>query len=348
MISIFNALAHFLVDAVCVAAVLGRGALGIELANAVVVYNTLAFSTQCVLGYILDRYGPCRRSLKTGGLLACAGMVIVAAGALDSLTVMAAACITGLGNSLFHVAGGIVTLKRSGGKAAPLGIFVAPGAFGVTVGTLYPQLCVYLAAALLALAGFGGALYLKGYASRGVPVGGAATPQRSLGSGEEPFPVLPVVLLTAAVAVRAIGGSAAVFSWKQGAVHTLLLTLFVFAGKALGGYLCDRIGCGKSAVLSIVPAAVLTAFFAGSMLPALAGQLLINLTMPVTLWMLYLLLPKEPGLAFGLAASALWPGTIIGMFIKLSGPARSVLILASFLFGAGAIIYADRYIRRGK
>ena len=122
----------------------------------------------------------------------------------------------------------------------------------------------------------------------------------------------------------------------------------MFAGKALGGYLCDRIGCGKSAVLSIVPAAVLTAFFAGSMLPALAGQLLINLTMPVTLWMLYLLLPKEPGLAFGLAASALWPGTIIGMFIKLSGPARSVLILASFLFGAGAIIYADRYIRRGK
>ena len=365
MISIFNALAHFLVDAVCVAAMLGRGALGIELANAVVVYNTLAFSTQCVLGYILDRYGLCRRSLKTGGLLACAGMVIVAAGALDSLTVMAAACITGLGNSLFHVAGGIVTLKRSGGKAAPLGIFVAPGAFGVTVGTLYPQLCVYLAAALLALAGFGGALYLKGYASRGaigaavrgtkgyaskgLPVGsGAATPESSLGSGEEPFPVAPVVLLTAAVAVRAIGGSAAVFSWKQGAVHTLLLTLFVFAGKALGGYLCDRIGCGKSAILSIVPAAVLTAFFAGSMLPALAGQLLINLTMPVTLWMLYLLLPKEPGLAFGLAASALWPGTIIGMFIKLSGPARSILILASFLFGAGAILYADRYIRREK
>ena len=360
MISIFNALAHFLVDAVCVAAVLGRGALGIELANAVVVYNTLAFSTQCVLGYILDRYGPCRRSLKAGGLLACAGMVIVAAGALDSLTVMAAACITGLGNSLFHVAGGIVTLKRSGGKAAPLGIFVAPGAFGVTVGTLYPQLCVYLAAALLALAGFGGALYLKGYASKGLPVGsgavttesslgsGAATPESSLGGEEEPFPVATVVLLTAAVAVRAIGGSASVFSWKQGAVHTLLLTLFVFAGKALGGYLCDRIGCGKSAVLSIVPAAVLTAFFAGSMLPALAGQLLINLTMPVTLWMLYLLLPKEPGLAFGLAASALWPGTIIGMFIKLSGPARSILILASFLFGAGAILYADRYIRREK
>ena len=333
----------------CVAAVLGRGALGIELANAVVVYNTLAFSTQCVLGYILDRYGPCRRSLKAGGLLACAGMVIVAAGALDSLTVMAAACITGLGNSLFHVAGGIVTLKRSGGKAAPLGIFVAPGAFGVTVGTLYPQLCVYLAAALLALAGFGGALYLKGYASKCLPVGsGAATPESSRGSGEEPFPVLPVVLLTAAVAVRAIGGSAAVFSWKQGAMHALLLTLFVFAGKALGGHLCDRIGCGKSAILSIVPAAVLTAFFAGSMLPALAGQLLINLTMPVTLWMLYLLLPKEPGLAFGLAASALWPGTIIGMFIKLSGPARSILILASFLFGAGAILYVDRYIRRGK
>ena len=39
------------------------------------------------------------------------------------------------------------------------------------------------------------------------------------------------------------------------------------------------------------------------------GQFLLNLTMPVTLWLLYLAMPDSPGFAFGLAASALWPGT---------------------------------------
>ena len=348
MTAVFNAIAHFLVDGVCVSAVLGFGAEGMTLSNAVVLYNTLAFSTQCAVGLFLDRINAKGRmpAVRLSGLLECLGMALVAAGALvcpllkaadPVLALFAMVTVVGLGNSLFHVAGGIVTLEKSGGKAAPLGVFVAPGAFGVTLGTLYPGVAVWLAAVLAAFAVLGAVLYRKEARVRkaGSPAGG-------------PFPMAPAVLLTAAVAVRAIGGSAAAFTWKDTAADALILTLFVFLGKALGGFLCDRIGAKASALASIIPAAVLTAYFGHSMGLSLAGQLLINLTMPVTLWLLHRLMPKDPGLAFGLAASALWPGTIIGMFIELTGAARSVLIIASFLFGAVAVIYSVKHIRGKK
>ena len=81
---------------------------------------------------------------------------------------------------------------------------------------------------------------------------------------------------------------------------------------------------------------------------SLIGQLLLNLSMPVTLWLLYRLMPQDPGLAFGLAASALWPGTIFGMYIKLTGPAAKALIILCFLFGLFAVLYSERIIKGGK
>ena len=61
--------------------------------------------------------------------------------------------------------------------------------------------------------------------------------------------------------------------------------------------------------------------------------------MPVTLWMLFRLLPDDPAFAFGLAASALWPGTIAGALFTLTGPALWACVIVSFLFGLVAILY---------
>ena len=161
-------------------------------------------------------------------------------------------------------------------------------------------------------------------------------------------PILPVVLLTLAVAVRAVGGSVVSFPWKTGTAAALILTFAVWAGKTAGGFVCDRLGPRKSAILSVPAAAILIAFCAVWMLPSLVGQFALNLTMPVTLWLLYRAMPDSPGFAFGLAASALWPGTIAGMLIPLTGSAACALTLASFLFGLGAILYSSGIIKQGE
>ena len=67
--------------------------------------------------------------------------------------------------------------------------------------------------------------------------------------------------------------------------------------------------------------------------------------MPVTLWLIYRAMPDSPGFAFGLAASALWPGTVAGMLINLSGAWNRALILVSFAAGLAAIIYAEKSLK---
>ena len=344
VITVFNAISHFLVDAACAGALFSSGTEAAGFGIAVIVYNTLAFSTQCLVGMLLDR--AVRQDRLRGdaemlyGSIQASAMFVTAAAAIAPLGLMVKAALLGLGNSLFHVSAGTVTLDRSSGKAAPLGIFVAPGAFGITIGSLFPGwidwICLLLGIAAISCFGF-----YRRSVFREDPESESLPEKHS-----ESDALLPAALLTAAVAVRAVGGSAAEFTWKEGAVPALVLTLFVFLGKGLGGFVCDRWGTVKPSLVTIGIAAALTAFFAKSMPLSLAGQFLINLSMPVTLWLLYRHLPDRPGLAFGLAASALWPGTLIGGLIKLSGPFRSLLIIICFAAGFGVIMYSDRRLRK--
>ncbi|MBE6909955.1 MAG: MFS transporter [Ruminococcaceae bacterium] len=325
-----DSLSHLLVDALCAATVLGGlRASSEELSAFILVYNTLAFSTQCLVGLAADR-------LRRHAVSASASILLIVAGFALPLPSVLRVCCVGVGNSVFHVAGGAMTLERSGGRAGALGVFVAPGAIGLALGTLWPELGAVFAA-LLALC-----------ALAVIPLERRApepdTPPAEDGGESE----LAVPLLALAVAVRAVGGSAVSFPWKSGAALSLLTVLFVFAGKTAGGWVCDRLGARRTALLSIIPAALLIAFCSAWAVPSLIGQFALNLTMPVTLWLLYRAMPDAPAFAFGLAASALWPGTIAGQLMTLTGPALWGCVLVSFLFGLWAILYAEKKIGEGR
>ena len=322
-----HAFAHLLVDALCAATIFGPLRAQTELAALIWLYNTLAFSTQCLVGLLADR-------MKGQRGAAAAAMLCVIAGFALPLPALGRIILVGLGNSLFHVAAGTETLRASGGRAAPLGIFVAPGAIGVTLGSLFPGLGPVLAALLAAAAA--ASLLCKPAAHPPVTAPAILPKRRSAAA----------LLLTAAVAVRAVGGSGVSFPWQNGPLPVLLTTGCVFAGKLCGGFLCDRLGPKRSAWLSVPAAALLITFCAAWALPAMLGQFAINLTMPVTLWLLYRAMPEAPGFAFGLAASALWPGTVAGKLIALTGPVRWVFLLLCFLFGLAAILYAASPLRK--
>lgn len=330
MILFLNSLLHLLVDGVCAATLFGALAEHPQLGMLVMLYNTLAFSTQCLVGLAADRIGRHPYAVVISSAMVVLGFAL-------RQPALAKVCLVGLGNSVFHVAGGTMTLQESRGKAGKLGIFVAPGCIGLTLGTLFPRLG-WLFALLLTVCA---AVFLP-FCSR--------TPMPLVYHHEESGVdgIWVPLLLTCAVAVRAVGGSAVTFPWKSDAALSIVMTLFVFGGKAAGGFLCDRLGARKTALLSIPPAAVLIAFGSFWMLPSLIGQLALNLTMPVTLWLLYKAMPDAPGFAFGLAASALWPGTIAGQLMTLTGPALWLCVLASFLFGRWAILHAIKRIHQTK
>ena len=332
---ILHSAAHLLVDALCASALFGPLGENPDLSVLILLYNTLAFSTQCFVGMAAD-------SAKKHVPAASLSMLFVVFGFILPVPAVLRVALIGIGNSVFHVAGGAFTLERSGGRAGVLGVFVAPGAIGLTLGTLRPSLGPVFAVLLTLTAAAEIPL------SRILP----APPEKEEAPYEKPEakkePLAAVLLLTAAVAIRAIGGSVVSFPWKTTALLTLTLTLFVWAGKTAGGFLCDRIGAKYAALLSVPAAAVLIAFFSARMIPSLAGQFALNLTMPVTLCLLYRAMPDSPGFAFGLAASALWPGTIAGKFITLTGPAAQALTVAAVFFGLFAIVRSARIIRKSE
>lgn len=331
---LLHAIAHLLVDALCAATLFGPVKSAAQDAGLLILlYNTLAFSTQCLVGLAADR-------MKKHAPSASVSMLAVVLGFALPLPPLLRVMLVGLGNSVFHVAGGAYTLEKSGGRAGRLGVFVAPGAIGLTLGTLWPSLGVLFAVLLTLCAVL--EIPLSRMRSGADSAGeNAAIPEPRAGHGRV---FVSVLLLIAAVATRAVGGAVVSFPWKTGAAAVLILTAAVWAGKTAGGFLCDRIGPARSALASAPAAALCIAFCSMWMLPSLAGQFALNLTMPVTLWLLYRAMPEDPGLAFGLAASALWPGTIVGRLITLTGPAAKVLTVLTFLFGLIAILYSARVI----
>lgn len=320
-----NAVAHLLVDGVCAATLFGRLGGVPNLSALVMLYSTLAFSTQSFVGLTADR-------VKRHALADSVAMIVVAVGYLLPLQPLFRVLIVGVGNSVFHVAGGAMTLEHSGGKAGSLGIFVAPGAVGLSAGTLWPVAGTPMAVALMICA-VGLAIMDRNRI--------AATERCAPGRTARPS-LTAIVLLTLSVAVRAIGGTAVRFAWNTTGSMAILLALSVFAGKTAGGLMCDGMGVKRLAWISLAPAALLIAFCSKWMVPSLLGQFLLNMTMPVTLWLLYLAMPDSPGFAFGLAASALWPGTLAGRM--MAGRALWPCLLISIAFGLVAILCSEKRI----
>ena len=292
---IIRSVSHLFVDAVCAAILYSSGAGFLEIS----VYDTLAFSTQCFTGMIADRYS------KRLNMIAAASCAMIAGSFLAPAASMIRAVIAGIGNSFFHVSAGAAVIRGSEGKAAPLGVFVAPGAIGLTLGTVFPGAGPLFTAGILICAFL--LLFLRGPEEEPDTV---HVPAREEGD------TVVMLLLFAAVAVRAFGGSAVQFEWKEGAAGALIMTAAVFAGKFLGGFIADRTDIRLMAAVSVTAASLLTAFGHSGAVLSLAGQFLINLTMPVTLWLMCLAAPDEPGFAFGLSSkSGMWQNTTTNLAV---------------------------------
>ena len=328
--------AHLLVDGICAATLFGSDQT--TLLEALMIYNTLAFTTQCLTGMIPDKFG-------RGRLFVALSALLLAGGALIPMPLSGKAILIGLGNSLFHVSGGYLTLKSSKGLSH-LGIFVAPGAIGLFLGRAFPVLRIAFTSAMLLLSAallFMGKKYDAGAKDASVLKDGEESVLCG-GADDRAKRALIAGLLLIAVAARAVGGSAVVFPWKTTVLLGFIMTFFVFLGKAVGGILADRFGLISVASVSVIAASVLIAFFNGSAMLSMAGQFALNLSMPITLYLIYRLYPDSPGFAFGLAASALWPGTLIGKMIELTGAYARALIIICFVMGLATVCIAWAYL----
>lgn len=320
-------LTHLAVDFTCAFLLFRLAAGAPDWALALLLYNFCAFAMQMPLGAIADR-------LNRNGVLAAAGCALTALSALLPVP-LPLAIAAGLGNALFHLGGGLDTLNDSTQKAAALGIFVSPGALGLALGTLCGKAGLLpLALPPLILLVLAAAILLLCRRTYGSLCSWNAPPE--LTCAGRPAAIVP---LFGVVVLRSYMGMQQSFPWK--ADWALLLTLTLVLGKALGGFLSDRLGPRWASAVSLTAAGLL--YFACALpLPGLLAVLLFNMTMPITLWAAARLLPGAKGFAFGLLTFALFLGFLpsyLGWPPLLTSPAAYVAVTAisMSLLGLGLI-----------
>ena len=309
---------HFLVDALCACCLyelaVGGGVAGV--AVVIVLYNVLAFLTQPLTGMLADRLREPRLLLALSVVLLSLGVAVasvVASGFMASLQrvgLLVVAVLLGLGNSLFHVWGGKRVAVITGNDMRALGVFVSTGALGLAVGLLFHSWLLLFG--LLLLTGLLAGLVMIGqcgaYRQR------ATAPHRCWG--------LLLLVLMAVVLLRSLVGQTFTVSLSHVGIGALAVGLVSMLGKMWGGWLARWLGVVWSMVLVVAGVvACLLAVHAGAVV-LLAGLLLVNMTMAVTLWLANVVLPGREGLAFGLLAAALMPGYLLAQF---AGEGFSVL-----------------------
>lgn len=344
------ALCHFVVDFACVSTMLcavsrvlgesGQGSMEV-VALSILLYDIVAFTLQLPIGIALDQ-------LDKNSYAALLSYALVGAGVILSLVPIAllewpAILLLAIGNALFHSAGGLSVLNISQKHAGPSGIFIATGAIGVFLGTQSAQMeRLQIAFSLLVLLFLCALITLvvqkvnKKYwnvhnVSFDIPRFSSNT-------------LLAIALLSLVVALRSYVGMVMAFPWKSEMLLLALSILGVFAGKALGGVVADRIGFRTTAIFSLTVAATL--FVPSWEIPVmgLLGVFFFNFTMSITLASLANILPNAKGTAFGLASFSLAVGALpalAGFRIEHPAMLSGISLVSALALGVGLTLVKD-------
>ena len=344
------ALCHFVVDFACVSTMLcavsrvlgesGQGSLEL-VALSILLYDVVAFAFQLPVGIALDKLDKNSSAAMLSYALVSGGVVLslVPVEFLEWLAVL----LLAVGNALFHCAGGLCVLNISQKHAGPSGIFIATGAVGVFLGTLSAQYGrLQVAFSLLVL------LFLCASITRVVQKVNKKywnIHNVSFDISELSFnTLLAIVLLSLVVALRSYAGMVMAFPWKSEMLLLVLSILGVFAGKALGGVVADRIGFRTTAIFSLIVAATL--FVPSWEIPVmgLLGVFFFNFTMSITLASLANILPNAKGTAFGLASFSLAVGALpalAGFRIEHPAMLSGISLVSALSLGVGLTLVKD-------
>ena len=291
-------------------------------------YNLLAFVTQSPVGMLIDKYNRPKVFLA----ISITAMIL---GYLFSGIWLLSVIFIGMGNSLFHVAGGKYVTDKSGNDISHLGVFVSTGAIGLVLGQKYVAFSAlpYIFFALLILCGaimiFSEDGETKGY------------PEKYEDKFDDTYALL---LVLGVVLVRSFVGKVVSPDFTMSEHMPLLLSDFIAAGKAAGG-ICSKIfGIRKTTLISMLTAAVCLTLGAGNEILFIIGIFAFNFSMPITLYLANILLKSKEGFAFGTLAAVLAPGYFLAMSFSYSTIMRiftALLCLASMLI----IIIISRKIK---
>ena len=310
---------HLLVDGLCVCCLyLIASSLSVShLVSIFLTYNILAFLTQPLTGLWTDRMERRHWVLLASVLLLTTGVLatsMVIALGLSAIGVTVVAVLLGTGNSLFHVWGGKQVAVRTGNDMRALGTFVSTGALGLSLGIVFfswPLLYV----ALLSICLLSTVYVHLDFKESWRQVHDSCQDQVTCPQDPRRFSMmfvwLSLLALMLVVLLRSHVGETFTGEMPKSSGLVLLIGAWSMSGKMAGGWLARHLGIVRMLVSVVFLTALCFVFRSHGVVVLLVGLFAVNTTMPVTLYLANVVLPKREGLAFGLLAAALIPGYLL-------------------------------------
>ena len=294
--------AHAIVDLICAGVVFTiiRNQIvdPLKFFDLIILYNILAFGLQIIFGFITDY-------IESPRLVTVFGCFLTGIFATTFLHFpIASVVFIGIGNALFHIGGGSVSLNLTPKKVTAPGIFVAPGALGLFIGIMLGRSGQFVAWPFILV------LFILCVLVFVIKKPEMDYNQKEIKKTELNYFWLILLLVFLSIAIRSFVGMALVFPWKANIDLAIILTLAIVLGKGLGGVLADRFGWVKIAVGALILSIPFLVFGAHIPLLAIIGMFLFNITMPITLVAISNILPGRPGFAFGITCLALILGAL--------------------------------------
>ncbi len=294
---------HFAVEVACFFLLYSRFESGPLGAMYFLLFDALAFVPQSFLGVLNDKYP----KLNIGLI----GSVFMVLSFFIPVNIISLVLLT-LGNAMLHVSGAQYTMHGADGKLGPLGTFVGAGSFGLVTGKL------------LGVAGYAWGMIIPVVLMLSVMVLTIVLPRyyeqvddcHKYNAGSDKSAGFVILLAFVVVVIRSYVGYAIPTGWNKTSIQTVALFLFMGAGKIAGGFVADKIGYRKTAVLSLGLSLPFLVFGDSLMWLSLIGVALFSMTMTLTVGIIASKIPDMPGLAFGITTVALFVGVFPAFFIR--------------------------------
>jgi len=301
---------HFLVDFFSIYVLLS---FNLDLENAAILaflYDSIAFLLQPLLGAIFERIKHLKLLIDISAIL-----IIIALFIPEKYT---AIIIVGSGNALFHVSAGKLLLDKAE-ASSPLGVFISFGALGVGLASTFSDF--YLFNILLFI------FIIMLLVNQTMPYE-KITYDFEKNNVMKKTNLLPLILIVLSVLFRGFFGFYTNYSWTNDVKYSvLIISIFVFLGKFLGGFILDKFKAIPLLVISLV-LSISGFIFMNNIYLALLGILGTNLLMAFTLDLVRKVMPRYRAFGFGLLAAFLTIGSFLAMYLKTNFP---YMILINFI-----------------
>jgi MFS transporter, FSR family, fosmidomycin resistance protein len=297
---------HFYVDFICslvLSLLLFKNPENIaKIAGLIILYNVIAFGTQPFFGFLVDKYDKAKESAVIGILISTVGLIFF-------FKPIVATILLGIGNAIYHVGGGVISLNLDPSKAKYPGVYVSTGALGLFIGAILGYLQVNPLIFVL-----GGIIVSTGliFLIKNMNI----SKTKKFKEKKVNLIGIVLILLLVSVCMRSLVSYSLNLGWKSVFILGLLMTIAIFLGKFFGGILADKYGFMNVGLSGLIIAAPLLTFFQTSPVAVIIGLFCFNLVMPITLTAVAEAIPNFKGTAFGLTTLALVFGYLFFFLLK--------------------------------